>query len=116
MQVRNGNYPPIKEGDLSTITCNHLERLLKAAGATVVWTRDEQKPVTPLRPHDLYGEALTMYKKQLKKDKRLRYVNNRTLTRVKLWSNLLFYRVFEIAARAEKIKGIPTRLHPLYSL
>ncbi|MEM9445759.1 MAG: N-acetylmuramoyl-L-alanine amidase [Verrucomicrobiota bacterium] len=112
MQVRNGNYPPIKEGDLTTITCQHIERLLRASGATVVWTREDQNPVTSLRPHHLFGETLEIYSNKLETDRSLRYTNSRTLTRVMLWSNLLFYRVFEISARAEKI----AKLNPDFTI
>ncbi|MEM9400217.1 MAG: hypothetical protein AAF984_08400, partial [Verrucomicrobiota bacterium] len=104
MQMRTGNYPPITEGDLTTITCRHVERILKAAGAKVQWTREDNEPVTDLRPTDLYKEALDYYKKSPRRS--LRYANSSSLTQVMLWANLLFYRVFEIEARARRIEKL----------
>lgn len=102
MQVRWGSHPPVKEGDLTILTCQKLEPLLAEAGATVLWTRKANEPITPLRPEDLDGEVLDVFQKS--ESRLMRHPNKRSLRLLLLWRDMLFYRVFEIAARAEKIE------------
>lgn len=104
-------YPPIREGDMVLTVARHVEPLLTAAGATVVWARDQAEPVTPLRPADLTWEAVQS----------MMSLDARTLTRLparnilrthQLRANLLFYRSAEILARAERVR----RLAPDFTL
>lgn len=98
---RIGRYPPVQEGDLTRLTMEHLEPLLKEAGANVVWTTRDTKPVTPVRPDDLEFEAL-----HFMHDSRpdLFKQGGKTFLRSLLWrQEFLFYRRAEIQARAEKV-------------
>ena len=97
---RIGRDRPVVEGELNLRTCRLLAPMLEAAGAKVVWTHDGFEPTTPLRPADLYPEAIT-YLLQGSRGARLpRYSANRLIR----WNaELLFYRSAEIQARARRV-------------
>ena len=97
---RIGNDAPVVEGELNLRTCRSLAALLEKAGAKVVWTHDGFEPTTPLRPSDLYPEAIS-YLLQGSLGARLpRYSVNRLIR----WNaELLFYRSAEIQARARRV-------------
>lgn len=97
---RIGNDVPVVEGELNLRTCRLLAGLLEKAGAKVVWTHDGFEPTTPLRPSDLYPEAIS-YLLQGSMGARLpRYSVNRLIR----WNaELLFYRSAEIQARARRV-------------
>ena len=97
---RIGNDAPVVEGELNLRTCRRLAALLEKAGAKVVWTHDGFEPTTPLRPADLYPEAIS-YLLQGSLGARLpRYSVNRLIR----WNaELLFYRSAEIQARARRV-------------
>ena len=95
-----GKDRPVVEGELNLRTCRLLASLLESAGAKVVWTHDGFEPTTPLRPADLYPEAIS-YLLQGSRGARLpRYSANRLIR----WNaELLFYRSAEIQARARRV-------------
>ena len=95
-----GKDRPVVEGELNLRTCRLLAPLLESAGAKVVWTHDGFEPTTPLRPADLYPEAIS-YLLQGSRGARLpRYSANRLIR----WNaELLFYRSAEIQARARRV-------------
>ena len=97
---RIGKDRPVVEGELNLRTCRLLAPLLEAAGAKVVWTHEGFEPTTPLRPSDLYPEAID-YLLQGSRGARLpRYSANRLIR----WNaELLFYRSAEIQARARRV-------------
>lgn len=100
------NNPPIREASLNLFACRRLARLLEGAGAEVLWTKTSLEPVTSLRPADLQAEAVELIMSRnpraakMKKDDLLEAVKSRT--------EMLFYRVSEIQARA----AIAERLKP----
>ena len=97
---RIGRDQPVVEGELNLRVCRILERRLREAGARVVWTHEGFEPTTPLRPSDLYPEAIE-YLLQGSRGARLpRFTANRLIR----WNaELLFYRSAEIQARARRV-------------
>jgi N-acetylmuramoyl-L-alanine amidase len=97
---RIGRDEPIVEGELNLRVSRLLEKRLREAGAQVVWTHEGFHPTTPLRPSDLYPEAIE-YLLQGSRGARLpRYSANRLIR----WNaELLFYRSAEISARARRV-------------
>ncbi|MFM8654034.1 MAG: hypothetical protein ACKODZ_04780, partial [Verrucomicrobiota bacterium] len=97
---RIGRDEPIVEGELNLRVSRLLEKRLREAGAQVVWTHEGFHPTTPLRPSDLYPEAIE-YLLQGSRGVRLpRYTANRLIR----WNaELLFYRSAEISARARRV-------------
>ncbi len=88
------SYPPVKEGDLTLITANHLATALEQAGAKVVFTRTEAEPTTTLRPIDFQHHALEWAAEGT------RSFSDRYYTfRYRWYRELLFYRVAEVVAR-----------------
>ena len=97
---RIGRDQPVVEGELNLKVCRILEQRLKEAGARVVWTHDGHEPTTPLRPADLYPEAIS-YLLQGSRGARLPRTSANRLIR---WNaELLFYRSAEIQARARRV-------------
>ena len=97
---RIGRDQPVVEGELNLRVCRILEKRLQDAGARVVWTHEGFEPTTPLRPSDLYPEAIE-YLLQGSRGVRLpRFTANRLIR----WNaELLFYRSAEIQARARRV-------------
>ena len=97
---RIGRDQPVVEGELNLKVCRILEQRLKEAGARVVWTHDGYEPTTPLRPADLYPQAIS-YLLQGSRGARLPRTSANRLIR---WNaELLFYRSAEIQARARRV-------------
>ena len=97
---RIGNDAPVVEGELNLRTCRWLAPLLEKAGAKVVWTHDGFEPTTPLRPADLYPEAISYLLQGALGARLPRYSVNRLIR----WNaELLFYRSAEIQARARRV-------------
>jgi len=97
---RIGRDEPVVEGELNLRVSRILEKRLQEAGARVVWTHQGFQPTTPLRPADLYPEAIE-YLLQGSRGARLpRFSANRLIR----WNaELLFYRSAEISARARRV-------------
>ena len=97
---RIGRDRPVVEGELNLKTCRLLEERLSRAGAKVVWTHNGFSPTTPLRPSDLYPEAI----QYLLQDFRSRRVPRYSMNGLIRWNaELLFYRSAEIQARARRV-------------
>lgn len=98
-------FRPIKEGDLTLQVAKILKTRLEAWGAEVFLTRDTSEPVTTLRPMDL--EEKTQEYLEDSQDLNLNAPQEFTgLPReeqIRRISELLFYRVAEIRARAASI-------------
>lgn len=98
---RIGRHPPVKEGDLTRITMEHLARLLEASGANVVWTSRGHDPLTPLRPDNLEWSALH-FMHDVRPD--LFRLTGPPFLRALEWrKEFLFYRVSEVQARARRV-------------
>ena len=102
-----GDDPPVEEATLNMVTCERLSERLQADGAEIVWAKHDYDPVTPLRPDSLHREAIAALalspettKKKSGSDAIKRMIDNEAA--------LLFYRVAEIRARAERVN----KLHP----
>jgi len=99
-----GNDDPILEARLTLLACHRAAPLLEAAGAKVVWAKEDETPVTPLRPADLRSAALkaffeaglspTQFPPALLEEK------------LRVESEKLFYRTAEIEARADRIEKL----------
>jgi hypothetical protein len=97
--------PPVEEAQLNIWAGQHAARLLKEAGAEVVWTKQDFQPVTTLRPKDLRGEALRAA--FLQEGGRPWPLNPILMER--RWqgrAEALFYRTAEIRARAERVRSL----------
>ncbi len=104
-KFRIGQGPVVEEGELNYTTCQLMEPMLKDAGAEVVWTRQLGIPATSLRPENLLAEGVQMmWLRDAKKAQRLGPAGLIKLT--KWYSELLFYRVAEIRARAETVSEL----------
>lgn len=95
---RYGSHAPVKEGDLTWITAQHLATALQLAGAEVVFTRAEGEPATSFRPDDFNYQALEWAAEGT------RYFSTRYYTfRYRWYREFLFYRVAEVVARAHRL-------------
>ncbi len=107
---RIGDDPPIVEWELNLITSLHIQRLLQELGATVVWTKTEPQPVTPERPDTLRGIALLGLWRFASGPELSHRANNGGLDALRemliLESERVFYRFFEISARAEIVRNL----------
>ncbi|MDL1872983.1 hypothetical protein FBR05_12400 [Deltaproteobacteria bacterium PRO3] len=93
---------PVAEGDLTLLVAKKLRTRLEGWGAEVFLTRESAEPVTPLRPKDL-EETAAKYLDEGQDLNLARPEAFRALPReeqVRRVSELLFYRVAEIRARA----------------
>jgi N-acetylmuramoyl-L-alanine amidase len=99
------NAPRVQEGDLTWTTAKLLEERLLKAGARIVWTRGEGEPATSKRPKDFLPEAVEMFAQGDPKRvaSALRSSDDLRLEVLRR-QHLLFYRIEEIAARAERVK------------
>ncbi len=91
---------PVEEAKLNLMTCRLIESMLLLYGAEVVWTKQEELPVTKIRPEELHDEAL-QWIFDLGVERYLP-VESEILKR----ANMLFYRTAEIRARAERVQDL----------
>ena len=91
---RIGKSKPVTEGDMTLYVAGLMKPKLEELGANVVLTRTGSKPRTSLRPEKLQAAA---------KSSLLDKGTPVTPRRLKLESEILFYRVAEIRARARLI-------------
>jgi len=97
---RIGRDQPVVEGALNLRVSQILEKRLQEAGARVVWTHQGFQPTTPLRPADLYPEAIEYLLQGSRGARVPRFSANRLIR----WNaELLFYRSAEISARARRV-------------
>ena len=99
-----GDSPPVREGDLVLIVAHLLEKELTRLGAEVKLVRDGPVPATHETPQTLRPRAEQLLAES---SRQLSPVidpeRNESDEAVQKLSELLFYRVSEIRARAEKI-------------
>jgi hypothetical protein len=86
-----GKTRPVREGDLTLAVAKKLQPQLEKLGAEVHLLRGSSRPVTSERPKTLRGSAIAELK------------GNASPERIQTQSELLFYRVSEIRARAEQV-------------
>ena len=97
---------PVTEGDMTLLTSRLLATKLEAAGANVEFVRNDTQPITSLRPPDLLDEARAQLKRQGLAFIRDTYngpADPLKMNSVQWTSELLFYRVAEIQARARLV-------------
>ncbi|MCB1237476.1 MAG: N-acetylmuramoyl-L-alanine amidase, partial [Verrucomicrobiae bacterium] len=87
---------PVAEGTMTLKVARLLEKNLTALGATVVLTRTDTEPVTPLRPSDLMDEARAWLSKTTGNQLAPKDLVERTASR-------LFYVSAELRTRADLI-------------
>ncbi len=105
--------PPIIEWDLNIITARHIEQLLTELGAKVVWTKTQPVPLTTERPDTLRPIAFLSLWHQHSESTHKRNTDLFRTTHLKDLNQLLtaeseriFYRLFEISARAEVVRQL----------
>jgi N-acetylmuramoyl-L-alanine amidase len=86
-----GNTRPVREGDLTLAVAKKLKPQLEKLGAEVQLLRSSSRPVTPDRPKNLRAAAAAELK------------GSPSPERLQTQSELFFYRVSEIRARAEQV-------------
>ena len=101
-----GDAAPVMEGDMAWITAQHLAERLQALGANVVQVRKGAEPVTSERPRSLRGAAKAELAREGIEHPREHYdgPNDPLKSQTVQWqSELFFYRISEIRARAQRI-------------
>lgn len=91
---RIGESRPVTEGDMTLYVARMLKARLEQLGAKVTLTRSKPAPVTSDRPEKLVSAARASLRER---------GSNITERRLRLESEILFYRVSEIRARARLV-------------
>lgn len=100
----DGNLP-VKEGELALLVAKKLNEKLSSLGAEVVLLRDQNEPVTTLRPHDFEKEAEDwLNQKESLLEKKYNTQEREKLIRKR--KEVLFYRISEIHARAKLVNEV----------
>ena len=86
-----GRSRPVREGDLTLAVAKKLKPQLEKLGAEVTLLRTSSRPLTPERPKTLRGPAMAELK------------GSPTPERIQTQSELFFYRISEIRARAQQV-------------
>ena len=103
-----GNAQPVMEGEMVWITAQHLAERLKALGANVQMVRNGSEPVTSERPRSLRSAAKAELAREGIDHPNEHYdgPNDPLKSQTVQWqSELLFYRISEIRARAQRINA-----------
>ena len=101
-----GKAQPVMEGEMTWLAAQHLAERLTALGAKVAMVRKGSEPVTFERPKTLRRTAKSMLEREGVTHPRDSYdgPNDPLKTQSIQWqSELLFYRVSEIRARAQMV-------------
>ena len=104
-----GDAQPVMEGEMVWLTAQHLTQRLKDMGANVVQVRKQGEPVTSERPRTLRRAAKTELEREGVNHPRDDYdgPNDPRKTESIQWqSELLFYRISEIRARALRVNKV----------
>lgn len=104
-----GDAQPVMEGEMVWLTAQHLAQRLTAMGANVVFVRKQGEPVTTERPRTLRRAARAELEREGVTNPRYSYdgPNDPNKTESIQWqSELLFYRISEIRARAQRVNKI----------
>lgn len=107
-----GGGAPVMEGDMVMVVAGHLRQRLESLGARVLMVREGLEPVTRHRPEDLMDEARAWLAERGFRFTKEGYSGPHDPGRfasVRWNAELLFYRVGEIRARAERVNA---RLRP----
>lgn len=107
-----GESRPVIEGEMTLRVAGLLAPKLRALGAEVVNLREAAEPATPLRPETLRDSALAELAKLGVAAPREKYDGTNDPGRawtVQAQSELLFYRIAEIRARATRVN---TKVQP----
>lgn len=107
-----GDSAPVAEGDMTLLVAQRLAPVLETLGATVFLVRNSAEPVTAARPPQLLQPArdeLARFGILNPPEAYASMEDPARGTSVQSQSELLFYRVSEIRARAERVNG---SLHP----
>ena len=97
-----GESPPVKEGDLALTVAKILKKKLIDVGAKVILVREDNRPVSSYQPRDFLEEVEEWI---VAKEERRgeRFPAEERVEMIKNRSEVLFYRVSEIHARADFI-------------
>jgi len=101
-----GNSKPVTEGDMALLAARHLAARLESMGAQVLWVRQTAEPLTSARPDKLRNAARAELRAAGIRNPRAKYngPNDPHKTATIQWqSELLFYRISEIRARARRV-------------
>lgn len=103
-----GDAKPVMEGDMAWLVAQHLSERLTALGANVVMVRKGSQPVTSQRPRGLRSLAKGELERSGVSPIRDGYdspADPNKENSIQWQSELLFYRISEIRARAQRING-----------
>ncbi|SDU30400.1 hypothetical protein SAMN05444156_3179 [Verrucomicrobium sp. GAS474] len=103
-----GDDAPVLEARLAILACRRAATALEAAGATVLWTKKTEEPVTRLRPDDLRQTALDLLKEG-SPEQPLLLPSDLLEKKIRITAEKLFYRTEEIEARAARIAAMKPR-------
>jgi hypothetical protein len=97
-----GESPPVKEGNLALTVAKILKKKLVDVGAKVILVREENRPVSACQPQDFLEEVEEWI---VAKEERRgeRFPAEERMEMIKDRTEVLFYRVSEIHARADFI-------------
>jgi len=104
-----GHADPMMEGEIVWRVAQHLDERLTALGARVVLVRQQGTPVTSQRPRSLRRVARTELEREGVSPIRNSYDgpnDPQKMASVTWQSELLFYRVSEIRARAHRVNEV----------
>ena len=104
-----GDAPPVKEGEMTLAVAKMLAPRLEALGATVMWVRRENGPVTTSRPENLTDTARASLADRGVADTKETYSDRADPDREKSiqWeAERLFYRISEIRTRARLVNDV----------
>ncbi|MEY2547407.1 MAG: hypothetical protein QOG48_2524 [Verrucomicrobiota bacterium] len=107
-----GESKPVTEGDLTLKVARLLAPKLRSLGAKVLFVRNSNEPVTPMRPNDLVDLARKILIKNgvpRPRDEVLNPSDPAKEGTIRFQSEILFYRYSEIRRRAVLVN---TKLHP----
>ena len=97
-----GESPPVKEGNLALTVAKILQKKLIDVGAKVILVREENRPVSSYQPQDFLEEVEEWIVAKEERQGERFPVKERTKM-IKDRTEVLFYRVSEIHARADFI-------------
>src|SRR5262249_21750121 len=104
-----GDTPPVKEGEMTLAVAKALAPRLEALGATGMWVRQENGPVTTTRPENLTDAARASLTERGVTEAKETYSDRADPDREKSvqWeSERLFYRISEIRTRARLVNDV----------
>ncbi|MEO7932690.1 MAG: hypothetical protein ABIT76_05990 [Chthoniobacterales bacterium] len=100
-----GDTTPVAEGDMTLLVARKIAAQLRSAGALVALVRDDNQPLTPIRPEILTEEATESLQLKGVKDIHPTYSgisDSQKQNSIQWEAERLFYRVNEIRARAKR--------------